>query len=88
MDRLASRDAKETSMTAQISGRPVLRSADELQRIVDEGIAELGISEGFIRFSAGLEHADDLIEDFAAAMTPTPATSSRGRPAPSAAGGR
>ncbi len=33
-------------MTAQISGRPVLRSADELQRIVDEGIAELGISEG------------------------------------------
>src|SRR3978361_1226121 len=30
--------------------------------------AELGISEGFIRFSAGLEHADDLIEDFAAAL--------------------
>ena len=35
------------------------------QRLTPEARAELGISEGFIRFSAGLEHADDLIEDFA-----------------------
>ncbi len=33
------------------------------QRLTPEARAELGISEGFIRFSAGLEHRDDLIED-------------------------
>ena len=33
------------------------------QRLAPEARAELGISEGFIRFSAGLEHVDDLIED-------------------------
>lgn len=33
------------------------------QRLTPEARAELGISEGFIRFSAGLEHADDLIAD-------------------------
>src|ERR1700741_1374474 len=38
------------------------------QRLTPEARAELGISEGFIRFSAGLEHADDLIEDFYAAL--------------------
>jgi O-succinylhomoserine sulfhydrylase len=38
------------------------------QRLAPEARAELGISEGFIRFSAGLEHADDLIEDLAAAL--------------------
>ncbi|WP_407150221.1 O-succinylhomoserine sulfhydrylase [Bradyrhizobium sp. ORS 86] len=38
------------------------------QRLVPEARAELGISEGFIRFSAGLEHADDLIEDFEQAL--------------------
>ncbi|CAN7698274.1 O-succinylhomoserine sulfhydrylase [Bradyrhizobium sp. LjRoot220] len=38
------------------------------QRLSPEARAELGISEGFIRFSAGLEHADDLIEDFAQAL--------------------
>jgi O-succinylhomoserine sulfhydrylase len=38
------------------------------QRLTPEARTELGISEGFIRFSAGLEHADDLIEDFAAAL--------------------
>jgi O-succinylhomoserine sulfhydrylase len=38
------------------------------QRLAPEARAELGISEGFIRFSAGLEHADDLIEDFATAL--------------------
>ena len=38
------------------------------QRLPIEARAELGISEGFIRFSAGLEHKDDLIEDLAAAL--------------------
>jgi len=38
------------------------------QRLTPEARAELGISEGFIRFSAGLEHVDDLIEDFEAAL--------------------
>ncbi len=38
------------------------------QRLTPDARAELGISEGFIRFSAGLEHADDLIEDFEAAL--------------------
>src|SRR6266704_2957073 len=38
------------------------------QRLTPEARAELGISEGFIRFSAGLEHADDLIEDFEGAL--------------------
>jgi O-succinylhomoserine sulfhydrylase len=38
------------------------------QRLPIEARAELGISEGFIRFSAGLEHADDLIEDLFAAL--------------------
>jgi len=38
------------------------------QRLTPEARAELGISEGFIRFSAGLEHADDLIEDFEQAL--------------------
>jgi O-succinylhomoserine sulfhydrylase len=38
------------------------------QRLTPEARAELGISEGFIRFSAGLEHHDDLIEDLHAAL--------------------
>lgn len=38
------------------------------QRLTPEARAELGISEGFIRFSAGLEHKDDLIEDLNAAL--------------------
>jgi O-succinylhomoserine sulfhydrylase len=38
------------------------------QRLTPEVRAELGISEGFIRFSAGLEHKDDLIEDLTAAL--------------------
>ncbi|WP_440635618.1 O-succinylhomoserine sulfhydrylase [Bradyrhizobium sp. PUT101] len=38
------------------------------QRLKPEDRATLGISEGFIRFSAGLEHADDLIEDLMAAL--------------------
>jgi O-succinylhomoserine sulfhydrylase len=38
------------------------------QRLTPQARAELGISDGFIRFSAGLEHADDLIEDLQAAL--------------------
>ncbi|WLB59227.1 O-succinylhomoserine sulfhydrylase [Bradyrhizobium sp. 521_C7_N1_3] len=38
------------------------------QRLKPEERVALGISEGFIRFSAGLEHADDLIEDLTAAL--------------------
>lgn len=38
------------------------------QRLTLEARGELGISEGFIRFSAGLEHRDDLIEDLYAAL--------------------
>jgi O-succinylhomoserine sulfhydrylase len=38
------------------------------QRLTPEARAELGISEGFVRFSAGLEHHDDLIEDLYAAL--------------------
>ncbi|MBR0690463.1 O-succinylhomoserine sulfhydrylase [Bradyrhizobium manausense] len=38
------------------------------QRLKPEVRAELGIGEGFIRYSAGLEHADDLIEDLTAAL--------------------
>ncbi len=38
------------------------------QRLKPEARAELGISEGFIRYSAGLEHVDDLIEDFEQAL--------------------
>jgi O-succinylhomoserine sulfhydrylase len=38
------------------------------QRLKPDARAELGISEGFVRFSAGLEHADDLIDDLHAAL--------------------
>lgn len=38
------------------------------QRLKPEQRAELGIGEGFIRLSAGLEHRDDLIEDLQAAL--------------------
>src|SRR5471030_2679717 len=38
------------------------------QRLTPEARAELGISEGFVRFSAGLEHRDDLIEDLQVAL--------------------
>jgi O-succinylhomoserine sulfhydrylase len=38
------------------------------QRLSPEARAELGISEGFIRYSAGLEHPDDLIADLDAAL--------------------
>jgi O-succinylhomoserine sulfhydrylase len=38
------------------------------QRLTPQARTELGIGEGFVRFSAGLEHADDLIEDLVAAL--------------------
>jgi len=38
------------------------------QRLKPEARAELGISDGFIRLSTGLEHADDIIEDLAQAL--------------------
>jgi O-succinylhomoserine sulfhydrylase len=38
------------------------------QRLTAEARAELGITEGMIRFSAGLEHKDDLIEDLSTAL--------------------
>ncbi len=38
------------------------------QRLAPEARAELGISDGFIRYSVGLEHPDDLIEDLVAAL--------------------
>jgi O-succinylhomoserine sulfhydrylase len=38
------------------------------QRLTPEQRAELGISDGLVRFSAGLEHADDLIEDLLTAL--------------------
>ena len=36
--------------------------------VAPDARAELGISEGFVRFSAGLEHPDYLIEDLTAAL--------------------
>jgi O-succinylhomoserine sulfhydrylase len=38
------------------------------QRLGPDARAELGIGEGFIRFSAGLEHPDDLVEDLEQAL--------------------
>jgi O-succinylhomoserine sulfhydrylase len=38
------------------------------KNLTDEARAELGISPGTVRFSAGIEDADDLLEDFAQAI--------------------
>ena len=38
------------------------------QRLTPEQRAELGIGDGLVRFSAGLEHRDDLIEDLLTAL--------------------
>jgi O-succinylhomoserine sulfhydrylase len=38
------------------------------QRLTPEQRAELGISDGLLRFSAGIEHPDDVIEDLLAAL--------------------
>jgi O-succinylhomoserine sulfhydrylase len=38
------------------------------QRLTPAARAELGITDGLVRFSAGLEHPDDLVEDLVAAL--------------------
>jgi O-succinylhomoserine sulfhydrylase len=38
------------------------------QRLTPAARAELGISDGMVRLSCGLEHADDLVEDLMAAL--------------------
>ena len=38
------------------------------QRLTPEQRAELGIGDGLVRLSCGLEHADDLIEDLLTAL--------------------
>lgn len=38
------------------------------QRLTPQARAELGISDGLVRFSAGLEHPDDICEDIFAAL--------------------
>ncbi len=38
------------------------------QRLTPEARAELGISDGVVRFSAGLEHPDDVVGDLLAAL--------------------
>jgi len=47
------------------------------QRLTPEARAELGITDGLVRFSAGLEHPDDVVEDLLAALDA--ATGSLGR---------
>jgi O-succinylhomoserine sulfhydrylase len=38
------------------------------QRLTAEQRAELGISDGLVRFSAGLEHPDDVVDDLLRAL--------------------
>jgi len=38
------------------------------QRLTPAARAELGITDGLVRFSAGLEHPDDIVEDLLAAL--------------------
>ena len=38
------------------------------QRLTPQARAELGITDGFVRFSAGLEHPDDLVGDLVEAL--------------------
>jgi O-succinylhomoserine sulfhydrylase len=38
------------------------------QRLTPEQRAELGIGDGLVRFSAGLEHPDDVVEDLLTAL--------------------
>ena len=39
------------------------------KNLTDEARAELGISDGTVRFSAGIEDGDDLLDDFARALS-------------------
>ncbi len=38
------------------------------QRLTPEARAELGITDGMVRLSCGLEHSDDLVDDLADAL--------------------
>mgnify|MGYP003336696468 CR=1 FL=1 len=38
------------------------------QRLTPEARLELGITDGFVRFSAGLEHPDDIVTDIVEAL--------------------
>ena len=38
------------------------------QRLTPAQRAEIGISDGFVRVSVGLEHPDDIVEDVVAAL--------------------
>jgi O-succinylhomoserine sulfhydrylase len=38
------------------------------QRLTPQARAELGITDGVVRFSAGLEHPDDIAADLLAAL--------------------
>jgi O-succinylhomoserine sulfhydrylase len=38
------------------------------QRLTPAARAELGISDGLVRLSCGLEHADDIVEDLISAL--------------------
>jgi O-succinylhomoserine sulfhydrylase len=38
------------------------------QRLTPEARAELGISDGLVRFSTGLEHPDDIANDVLSAL--------------------
>jgi O-succinylhomoserine sulfhydrylase len=38
------------------------------QRLTPAQRAELGIGDGLVRFSAGLEHPDDIVEDLNIAL--------------------
>ena len=42
------------------------------KNLTDEARAELGISPGTLRLSAGIEDTDDLLEDFARALDKLP----------------
>jgi O-succinylhomoserine sulfhydrylase len=39
------------------------------KNLTDEARAELGIGGGTVRFSAGIEDSEDLLEDFARALS-------------------
>ncbi len=38
------------------------------QRLTPQARAELGITDGLVRFSAGLEHPDDVVDDIVTAL--------------------
>ena len=51
------------------SGRDIeIGDAYDMQAATPEARAELGISDGLVRFSAGLEHADDIASDLLTAL--------------------